>query len=142
MRNGVVFAEHSATIVHDGQPIGLLVSGSGLAQDASRENSNCFLALIKTAGKVELIRTIGAGEWEAESCLSLQAIGVVRRAGAKALPRIGLVYKAGAPHGAAIEPVVLAFEPKTATLRIDEIASKQASLAGAASLLDISRVVP
>ena len=141
IRNGAVFAEHSARIDRDGQPIGLLVSGRGVVKDASRENSNCFLAFIKVAGKVDLIQTIGAGEWEAESCLALQAIGVVRRSGAMAQSHIGLVYKASSPNAVAIEPVVLRWEPREATLRVDEAASRQASLAGAASLLDISRAL-
>lgn len=142
IRNGVVFAEHSASLARDGQPVGLLVSGRGLFKDAFRENANCFLAVVRVAGKVELIRTIGAGEWEAESCLALRAIGVVRRAGATAQPRIGLVYQASSPNAVVIEPVVLVWDPKAAALKLDDAASKQASLAGATTLRDISRAMP
>ncbi len=132
-----VLAGQSFRLLSDGHPVGDLVSGRGtlpaLAADAN-PISACFVALARPRGAPELLVTIGAGDWEAEACNGVSAVGLLPPAGGR--DRAAIIYKTSAAHGSPVEPVVVSWST-TEKLSIDAEATKRASLAGAASVADV-----
>ena len=132
-----VLAGQSFRLLSGGHAAGDLVSGRGtlpaLAADAN-PISACFVALARPHGAPELLVTIGAGDWEAEACNGVSAVGLLPPAGDR--DRAAVIYKTSAPHGSPVEPVVVSWSA-TEKLSIDAAATKQASLAGAASVAEV-----
>jgi hypothetical protein len=85
-----------------------------------------------------VLPTVGAGDWEAETCDAVEAVGMVSPA--PGLTRIGVVFRADAPHAQPKEPVVLAIDGAH-VMRIDAAATKRASEAGATTLPALRRAL-
>jgi len=113
--------------------VATLVSGEGLARDASY--LGCFTALVQNK-RASMVSTIGSGEWEAETCGGTIAVGILSIGETVA---IGVLAQAFSPNAEAVEPVVLQWDPATGGLSIDQALSKRASLAGATSIDAIRR---
>ncbi len=129
-----LFASQSFRILGDGREVGRLVSGRGELPAASADanpGESCFVALVRPGKQPDTVLTIGFGDWEAESCVTVVALGLLPAAGAQT--RAGIIYKATAPHESPIEPVVVTWSD-TQPLQIDAAASKRASNAGATTL--------
>jgi hypothetical protein len=142
LRDAIAFDQQSFRLSEDEAPVGTLVAGRGLAKNEDgRSNAVCFLALVRADGSIDLLRTVGSGDWEAESCITVKAVGLVTDATAFAHPRIAIVYQAASPNTATSEPVVLSWDEKAHRIEIDTAGSKQASLAGAITLKAIRRVL-
>ncbi len=147
----VLFTDQSFRIISDNRDAGALVSGRGtLPAQAADANpvTACFLALARPAAAPRLVTlalahpavvpqlviTIGAGDWEAESCNGIVAIGLLPDADGRM--RAALIYKTTAPHESPIEPVVVSWSA-TGPLTIDAEASKRASSAGAETVQQV-----
>ncbi|MCC2975691.1 hypothetical protein LK533_03250 [Sphingomonas sp. PL-96] len=110
--------EHVATIV------------AGEGKEADAINAGCFVALVQD-GNASVVPTMGSGEWEAQTCLATKALGLLSSEGTV---RIGVIYDGASPNASGTEPIVLVWDRAGGTLRIDEAASKRASLAGASTI--------
>lgn len=110
--------EHVATIV------------AGEGKEADAINAGCFVALVQD-GNASVVPTMGSGEWEAQTCLATKALGLLSSEGTV---RIGVIYDGASPNASGTEPIVLVWDRAGGTLRIDEAASKRASLAGALTI--------
>lgn len=122
-----VTSAQSFKIMSGGQQIATFVAGEGKAPDAV--NAGCFAAIVQN-GRATVLPTIGSGAWEAETCLSTDAVGIL---GASDPVRIAVIYKAASPNAEVLEPVVLQWD-RTGRVTIDEAASTRASTAGATSV--------
>ena len=91
----------------------------------------CFVSLVRPSQPPPLLMTIGTGEWEAETCNAVDAIGILPAAGGTS--RAGLIYKTSSPHASPLEPVIVTWSV-TQPLAIDEAATRRASIAGADSV--------
>ena len=122
---------------------GVRVSGRGQQIVAGRDNAACFAVLV--AGqppRLQFIPTVGAGAWEADACLGVAAVGLLRaspRPDRPALQRLGLRYRAASPHAAMVEPVILRCGAGLRGFVVDEAATAAASRAGATTLKDMAR---
>jgi hypothetical protein len=108
------------------ESIGTLVTGSGVLTVNGRSNSTCFVALVRSDGKVSLTPTVGVGEWEVESCLSVEAVGAVSPQPKTGFGRIVVIHSAAAGRTETEPTVVLAWNPKDRRLEIDLDASRKA----------------
>lgn len=129
----ILFERQSFDVYEDGRRVGSLLSGQGkMIVPGGNGRAVCFVAFVASGG-VRAINTIGVDDWEAETCLSVNAIGVVSvESGAG---RVAFVFEAAAPHEVVLEPVVMIL-PEVAEnpLAIDLAATKLASLAGATTI--------
>lgn len=137
----VIFNKQSFHIVEDNIPIGTLVSGRGVLSDNGRENSTCFVAIVRQDNLIDLLLTIGVNEWEAASCIDVNAVGLITKQTKAGRLHIGLVYKAASPNAALSEPVVLSWDIQSHRLTIDLESSKEASLAGATTIPKIRKAL-
>jgi len=142
LRQPAAFAKQSFQVSQDGAVVGTLVSGRATATAPDgHDNATCFAAMARGDAATELLRTVGAGDWEAESCIAVEAVGVLPNQAAPAVARIGIIYQAASPNATALEPVVLVWDDATHRLGIDAAASRKASLAGATSLPALQRLL-
>ncbi len=116
--------------------VGSLVALRGPVPDRASSPRPCHLLLLRPGAPAALLPTIGEGEWEAETCLGLEAVGMLPPDGAT--PRIGLIYRAASPNAEPREPLVLRLDP--ATPRLDIEASRRASEAGATTIAAMRRL--
>jgi hypothetical protein len=146
IRGATAFQKQSFRLSQNGALIGTLVSGRGYVQTSEKledgspiERLICFLALAQTSGAIDLVRTIGTGEWEAESCTSIEAAGIVTATGSAA-QKIAIVYDAHVfPRSQLPEVVIFSWDEGAQRIEIDEAASRQAS--GATTIRDIRRLL-
>lgn len=137
----VIFDKQSFHVEENKIPIGTLVSGRGMLSDQGRENSTCFVAIAKQGGLIELVLTIGVNDWEAESCMDVNAIGLISNKTVAGRARVVIVYKTASPSAGVHEPVVLSWDIQANRLEIDLESSKKASLAGATTILGIRKAL-
>ncbi len=123
----VVTSAQSFKIMRGGQQVATFVAGEGKAPDAV--NAGCFAAIVQN-GRATILPTIGSGAWEAETCLSTDAVGIL---GSSDPVRIAVIYKAASPNAEVLEPVVLQWD-RAGRVTIDEAVSTRASTAGATSV--------
>ncbi len=132
----LLFTDQSFRII-GGRDAGTLVSGRGTlparAADANPVTA-CFVALAPPVGAPQLVTTIGAGDWEAESCNGIMAVGLLPEA--DGLMRAVLIYRTTAPHESPVEPVIVSWSA-TRPLALDGGASRRASLAGAETVQQV-----
>jgi hypothetical protein len=138
-RNAVLFKERVSVII-DGTSVGYLIGGQGLRVIDGRENSVCFVALVKNNKVRDVVWTVGNDNWEAETCLSINEIGAIDAHDKNGVFRIGLLYDAASPNASVTEPVVISLS-RDAHLRIDQESSEKASLAGATKLDAVIKAV-
>lgn len=112
-----------------------------MLSDNGRENSTCFVAIVKQENLIDLLLTIGVNEWEAASCIDVNAVGLITKQTNARRVHIGLVYKAASPNAALSEPVVLSWDIQSHRLTIDLESSKEASLAGATTIPKIRKAL-
>ncbi len=116
---------------------GLMVPGSGtMARDGAGAVPGCFVVAVNADGRVRVIPTIGTDNWEAETCLGIKAISLLKPGG-DGTQRLALIYDAAAPNAAVIEPVVLRWSGRLDRAEIDITASDKASQAGATTIADV-----
>lgn len=128
--------------MREGPEVGVMLAGRGLANGSDgKERSTCFFAIAWSDGSTEIHPTIGAGGWEAESCLSVDSVVVISSGVATDDARIATLNRAASPNADVVEPIVLQLRLKPRGLSIDTAASKAASLAGATSIDGIRRAL-
>ena len=93
------------------------------------EIATCFAALVMPDGALSVVRTIGFGNWEAESCAAAEAVGLIRNP-----LRVVVVYRTHSAATTAREPVVLTIDERTRRLAVDVPGSRSASLTGATTI--------
>lgn len=135
-----IFEDQIFNLRLDHQQIGTLVSGRGIENVDGRENSTCFIVFQKSDGQSELLKTVGHGDWEAETCINVKSIGMIHSKKSTS-PAIAIVYEAASPNTAVLEPVVFHFSDKEFKLTIDELNTKKASLAGATTIKNIRTIL-
>jgi hypothetical protein len=147
IREATAFQKHSFRLSQNGAFVGTLVSGRGYAQTSEKREDGspierliCFLALARTGGAIDLVRTIGNGEWEVEACTSVEAVGIVTDAAGSAAQKIAIVYDAHVfPRSQLPEVVIFSWDGGAQRIEIDEATSRQAS--GATTIRDIRRLL-
>ncbi len=117
-----LFDDQSFQLRRDGRPS---VSWSRVVERGgwTRPRQHMLRALVTTSTQIQLVETIGAGEWEAESCRKPVAVGAIDDS------RIVNVYQADSPNAEALEPVVLNVE--NSRLSLDLEASRKGISGGA-----------
>ena len=107
IRDAVVFREQSFRLSQNGAYVGALVTGRGLASSADGgEKATCFLAFAKTDGTTILLQTVGAGDWETESCIAVVAVGFICDQPASGSFELAVLHRAASPNASVVEPVV------------------------------------
>lgn len=137
----VIFDKQSFHVEENKIPIGTLVSGRGMLSDQGRENSTCFVAIAKQGGLIDLLLTVGINDWETESCIDVNAVGLITKKTVAGRVQIVIVYKAASASADVNEPVVLCWDIQAHRLEIDVESSKKASLAGATTIPNIRKVL-
>lgn len=131
----------SFRVMDGGQFKGLLAAGAGQLQRADAGAvQGCFVVAVSRDGRSHFIATIGADNWEAESCTGLKAIGQIDAdtAGAQ---RLVLIYDAASPNATVIEPVVVRWQGAFETAEIDIAASDMASQHGAHTIAEVRKLL-
>ena len=128
----------SYAVMREGRAVATLVSGRAVEPGAPHPGRSCFLVALRPGAEPALLMTIGSGEWEVESCLGVAAVGLLP-APAGVTARIGLIYRAAAPHTEPVEPVVV--DLGAAGIAIDIPASQRASEAGAVTIPALRRLL-
>lgn len=131
----------SFVVLQAGMQIGTVMSGIGSVSTGSgMTNSVCFIAWQSAGSSTPVIvPTVGSGDWEAESCQSVAAVGLL--GASHGALYIGFIYVAEAPHTDAKEPVILSLDPNGHMLQIDAAATKRASDAGATTVQAMRQVI-
>jgi hypothetical protein len=119
---------------------GYLVSGVGLLAANGRESRVCFAAFVSKDGVNSIQMTVGQGDWEAETCHGVAAVGMVSSKNA-ASARVGIIYDAMSPNVSAREPVILLLNTLTGELSVDVSGTSKASLAGADTMPKIRKAL-
>ena len=79
---------------------GLFVSGSGeVTRDGAGPVHGCFVVGVNADGRVRVIQTIGTDNWEAETCIAVKAVSLLK-ADADGTQRLVLIYDAASPNAA------------------------------------------
>jgi|GEM_PF-6139000 hypothetical protein len=116
---------------------GLFVSGSGeVTRDGAGPVHGCFVVGVNADGRVRVIQTIGTDNWEAETCIAVKAVSLLK-ADADGTQRLVLIYDAASPNAATVEPVVLRWTGRLDRAEVDITASDKASQAGAQTIADV-----
>lgn len=120
---------------------GLLVTGTGQLQRADADPvRGCFVVAVSADGRSHFIPTIGADNWEAESCIGLKAVGQLDADSAGA-QRLVLIYDAASPNATTIEPVVVRWQGQFETAEIDIAASDKASQHGVHTVAEVRKLL-
>jgi hypothetical protein len=140
MGGPVAFPAQSFELTDGERRLGALVSGRGTAGAGSSAGATnvCFAAYVPLRGSPAVQHTVGAGEWEAESCTGLAAVTLLD-ASARGRMSFGLLYRAESPNATTVEPVVLTLAG--GRLLVDTAASRRASVAGATTVPALRRAV-
>ncbi|GBQ88289.1 hypothetical protein AA23498_0341 [Acetobacter nitrogenifigens DSM 23921 = NBRC 105050] len=122
-----------------GQTVGYLYSETQNWKGDDR--GPCLLTWLDPQnGHVGRLETIGAGDFEAETCQKLEAIGVVGGNGGSTL-KLGAIYSASSPNADVREPVVVSADLSTGDMTIDSQASSRASDAGATTIPSMRKLI-
>ncbi len=137
-----VDAAQSFRLMQGGIAAGSLVSGRAMLSVASAYQPHrvCFVAYTPVAGTPSVVVTVGAGNWELESCLGVASLGLLPPLNTGG-NRAGLIYRASTLHTSPIEPVVVTWRT-SGPLTVDEVASRHASETGATTLARLRKVLP
>lgn len=135
MRKVEVSAAQSFRLTDGAREVAALVTGEG--DVAGAPNAGCFVA-ISRAGNVELIPTIGYGDYEAETCGGPVAVGLLSL---DPTVRIGVIHKAYSPNTELVEPLVIEWNPSDDTLLIDTALSRRALDGGATTIAAMRRIL-
>jgi hypothetical protein len=136
LRGAELLQAGTARLQRDGQPVATLVSGREGVPEVGHVR-RCFLLVLRDNAARAPLMTIGSGEWEAETCLGVAAIGLLPTPSGQAA-RIGLLYRAASPNAEPTEPVVVTLDGSDVS--IDIRASQRASEAGAVTLAAMRRL--
>ncbi|WP_458096187.1 hypothetical protein [Roseomonas sp. WA12] len=136
LRGAELLQAGTARLLRDGQPVATLVSGREGVPEMGHIR-RCFLLVLRDNTALAPLMTIGSGEWEAETCLGVAAIGLLPTPPGQA-SRIGLLYHAASPNAEPTEPIVLTLSESKVS--IDIRASQRASEAGAVTLAAMRRL--
>ncbi|MDJ0276634.1 N-acetylmuramidase domain-containing protein [Sphingomonas sp. 2R-10] len=135
LANVAVTTAQSFQVSEAGRAIATLVTGKGTMPDAPY--AGCFVAIVRNAA-VQLIPTIGHGEYEAETCGGPSSVGLLS---SRDPIRFGIVFDASSPNTEAQEPIVVNWNRATNALGIDKARSTAASEAGATTIAEMRRTV-
>lgn len=130
-----VSRDQSFRVMDGAHEAATLITGEGDMPDAV--NAGCFVAIAR-AGNVELIPTIGYGDYEAETCGGPVAVGLLSSG---PVARVGVIFKASSPNTELTEPLVIDWDRSNDTLLINEALSRRALDGGATSIAAMRRLV-
>lgn len=140
LHDATLIKTQSFVVLQNGKPIGMLMSGTGsLSIGNGISNGACFVAW-QNAGEpaVSILPTVGSGDWEAETCRSVSAVGLLDTSSSAF--SIGFAYSADSPHATVEEPVVLSMDPIGHTLHVNAVETKRASDTGATTIKAMRRI--
>lgn len=135
MDNVTISAAHSLRIMAGSGPVATFVTGEGTSPDATY--AGCFAALVQDGGAT-VVRTIGSGSWEAETCGGISAVGILS---ATDPVLIGAIYEAFSPNATVVEPIVLRWDRTAGTFAVDATLSTRVSTAGVTTVTAMRRLV-
>jgi uncharacterized cupin superfamily protein len=116
-----VTAAQSFRITEGGREVATVLTGEGKAADATF--AGCFVAL-RTGDNVELIPTLGSGDYEAQTCGGPTAIGILSSGNPV---RFGLTFRSYSQEAEETVPMVVNWDRTDGTLLIDtELSTKAA----------------
>ena len=115
--------------------VATILTGEGKMADAI--NPGCFVA-IQQGDDIELIPTLGYGNYDAETCGGPLAIGILSPSNPV---RFGIVFRGYSRDAETSVPLVVEWNRGDNTLLIDDALSTKASNGGATSIADIRRLI-
>ncbi len=124
----------SFRVVDGARQVATVLTGHGDMPDAIA--AGCFIA-IQQRGDVELIPTLGYGNYEAETCGGPLAVGIV----SSAPVRFGIVFRGYSREAKTSVPMVVEWNRSDNTLLIDDALSTKALDGGATSIAAMRRLI-
>jgi hypothetical protein len=124
----------SFRVVDGARQVATVLTGHGDMPDAIA--AGCFIA-IQQRGDVELIPTLGYGNYEAETCGGPLAVGIV----SSAPVRFGIVFRGYSREAKTSVPMVVEWNRSDNTLLIDDAVSTKALDGGATSIAAMRRLI-
>ena len=124
----------SFRVVDGARQVATVLTGHGDMPDAIA--AGCFIA-IQQRGDVELIPTLGYGNYEAETCGGPLAVGIV----SSAPVRFGIVFRSYSREAKTSVPLVVEWNRRDNTLLIDDVLSTKAWGGGATSIAAMRRLI-
>jgi hypothetical protein len=124
----------SFRVVDGARQVATVLTGHGDMPDAIA--AGCFIA-IQQRGDVELIPTLGYGNYEAETCGGPLAVGIV----SSAPVRFGIVLRGYSREAKTSVPMVVEWNRSDNTLLIDDALSTKALDGGATSIAAMRRLI-
>ncbi len=138
LTNVDVIRDQSFKMTSRGAMVANIVAARAVTTGSTARDFICVAVLVDLMGKTQLVRTIGAGNWEAESCTGVEAIGAIGEIqdfGGK----LAVLYNARSPNSAVIEPIVLVVRDGVLGIELND--SSKLSLAGVKKLSKIKDVI-
>jgi hypothetical protein len=134
IRQPIAFPDQSYRVTDGATIVGVLVLGRGMVtRSDGNETAACFVGFSKADTNV-VMRTVGHGEWEAETCVGIRSVGVVADDGRGSRAPIAIMHDAASPNATSVEPVVVSWDRKSQRFELDTALSRRASTAGATTL--------
>ncbi len=124
----------SFRVVDGARQVATVLTGHGDMPDAIA--AGCFIA-IQQRGDVELIPTLGYGNYEAETCGGPLAVGIV----SSAPVRFGIVFRGYSREAKTSVPLVVEWNRRDNTLLIGDVLSTKAWDGGATSIAAMRRLI-
>lgn len=124
MSGAEVTAAQSFRITEGGRAIATVLTGKGKAADATF--AGCFVA-VRTGDNVELIQTLGSGDYEAQTCGGPTAVGILSSGEPV---RFGLTFRSFSQTAEETVPMVVNWDRADGTLLIDTELSTRAADSG------------
>jgi hypothetical protein len=135
MKQVEIAGSQSFRVMDGSRQVATLITGEGDMPDV--QNAGCFVA-VSQSGNVELIPTIGYGDYDAETCGGAVAVGLLS-SGAKV--RIGAIFRASSPSVELTEPLVIDWDRSDGTLLIDTTVSRRVLDRGAQTIAAMRKLV-
>lgn len=130
------FGQQTFAVRDSGQLLGVLVPGKGLLR---ADINACFIGWSRNGKTVAtLTATIGFAQFDSEACEDVTSVGVISRPDDSEL-KIAVIYTATALVQTSLVAVVLAYDPQTLSLVVDNALTKRVNDADLDSVPKIRR---
>lgn len=120
------FRQQTFALKNNGELLGVLVPAKGLLR---ADMNACFIGWSREGKTVtRTIPTIGFAQWKGEACEDVKSVGVISQPGDEEI-KVALIYTGTTIVETALVPVVLAINPRTGSVVVDNALTERVNYA-------------
>ena len=125
------FRQQTFALKNKGELLGVLVPAKGLLR---ADTNACFIGWSHEGKSItHTIPTIGFAQWKGETCEDVKSVGVISPPGDDEI-KIALIYTGSTLVETALVPVVLAINPRTGSVVVDNALTERVNYAAVDSI--------